>query len=343
MRALLIVPCVLLAVSALAQGGTRQERKMRSLLAKGKPYPAIRIANDMLVAKVPHPEFHVLRAEAYNSIADFSKAEYDAREAMRLFPDSTNGLFQLAMAEQGLGQLDSAAFHLRQVKQRAPSVEVCYRLAIVQRMRGQLPDALLEVDRALVLSKPDGPATARLHRVKGEVDAMMGDTASARIELDKAVDLAPKDPVNYNSRGFYLYALAGDHKRAIADYDRAIKLNPNYSYAFNNRGWSLYKTGETDKGIRDIQRARKKKPFNPYTYRNLGVIALETGDTTRACGLFRQSLERGFTALYGDEVERLITVSCKDRKTSTPAHPAPALQGPADGKGHQQVPRTNAP
>jgi len=343
MRALLIVPCVLLAVSTLAQGGTKQEHKMRSLLAKGKPYPAIRIANDMLVDKVPHPEFYVLRAEANNSIAEFGKAEYDAREAIRLFPDSTNGLFQLAMAEQGLGQLDSAAFHLRQVKQPSRSVEVCYRLAIVQQMRGQLPDALLQVDEAIAMSRPDDPATARLHRVKGEVDAMMGDTASARIQLDQAVSLAPKDPVNYNSRGYYLHAWVGDHKGAIVDYDKAIKINPNYSYVFNNRGWSLYKLGETDKGIKDIQRARKKKPFNPYPYRNLGVIALETGDTARACGLFRESLQKGFTALYGDEVEKLVTVSCKNEGAPVLPHPAPIMKGPADQKGEQQLPRTNAP
>ncbi|MEO8733930.1 MAG: hypothetical protein ABI373_06340, partial [Flavobacteriales bacterium] len=224
MRALLIVPCVLLAVSALAQGGTRQERKMRSLIAKGRAYPAIRIANDMLVAKEPHPEFYALRAEAYNSIADFGKAEADARQAMRLFPDSTTGLFQLAMAEQGLGQLDSATFHLLQVKQRKPSAETCYRLAIVEQMRSQLSDALLQVDEAIAMSKPNDPTTAPFHRVKGEVDAMMGDTVSARIQLDQAVALAPKDPVNYNSRGYYLHAWVGDHKGAIADYDKAIKL-----------------------------------------------------------------------------------------------------------------------
>ena len=343
MRALLIVPCVLLAVTALAQGGTKQERKMRSLLARGKPYPAIRIANDMLVAKVPHPEFYVLRAAAHNSIGDFSKAEYDAREAIRLFPDSTNGLFQLAMAEQGLGQLDSAEYHLRQVKRRAPSAEVCYRLGIVQQMRGQLPDALLQVSEAIAMSTPDDPATAPFHRVKGEVNAMMGDTASARIELDKAVALAPKDPVNYNSRGFYLHAWVGDHKGAITDYDKAIKINPNYSYVFNNRGWSLYKIGETEKGIKDIERARKKKPSNPYTYRNLGLIALETGDTAKACGYLQESIQKGFTALYGDEVEKLVAVSCKNEKLAMPAHPKPVTKAPVDQQGQQQLPRTNAP
>src|SRR5690606_35157986 len=131
-----------------------------------------------------------------------------------------------------------------------------------------------------------GPDAAKLHRVKGEVAAMAGDSLLARTALDRAVALAPDDPVNYNSRGYSGHAFRGDHAGAIAEYDKAIKLNPNYSYAFNNRGWSLYKTGQTAKALKDIQHARKKKPRNPFIYRNLGIISVEGGDTLQGCIYF---------------------------------------------------------
>lgn len=341
MRSVVLIMAAVLPIFLLAQGETRQERKVRAQLAKGKAYPAIRISSGML-GKGDHPEFYALRAEGYNSIAEHAKAEADARMAIRLLPDSVSGLYQLALAEQGLGRLDSAAIHLRMVLERAPGTEVRYRLALVEQMQGNLPEGMREIDKALAEVDATAPASARLHRVKGELAAMMGDSAMARKQLDKAVELAPSDPVNYNSRGFYGHAWLGDHAGAIADYDRAIKLNPNYSYAFNNRGWSEYKIGETDRGIKDIQRARRKKVHNPYIYRNLGVIALETGDTAKACMLLRQALDRGFTAQYGDEVKDRIGASCGS-SPDAPVVPVQPSQGTIDRKTDQPVPRSNAP
>ena len=340
MRSSLLACLLLFATLAMAQDGTRQERKARALLAKGKPYPAIRIASGML-QKGTHPEFYILRATGYNSIAEFEKAETDARKAVRLIPDSISGLFQLALAEQGLGRLDSAAAHFTEVIQRMPGVEAYYRRAMVEQLQGRLSEAVADIDRALVLENP--ATSAKLHRIKGELAAMAGDTTMADRELDKAVQLAPDDPVNYNSRGYYGHAFRGDHAGAILDYDRAIKLNPNYSYAFNNRGWSYYRSGHTDKGLRDIQRARKKKVHNPFVYRNLGVIALETGDTAKACVLFRQALDRGFTALYGTEVEDLMAALCKETVKGKPVVPVQAPQGIIDRKTNQPARRNNAP
>jgi tetratricopeptide (TPR) repeat protein len=342
MRYLVMATSILLASIVLAQESTRQERRMRALMAKGKPYPAIRIANGMLGAS-PHPEFYALRAEAFNRIAEFGKAEVDARKAMRAFPDSTEGLFQLALAEQGQGLLDSAVVHLREVERRDPSTEAGYRMALVLEAQGNFREGLSRIGQAIAMSGPDGPETAHLHRVKGELCALAGDTASARAELDKAVALAPDDPVNYNSRAYYIHAWAGDHRRAIEDYDRAIRLNPNYSYAFNNRGWSEYKLGEREKSIKDIQRARRTKPFNPYIYRNLGIIALEAGDTAKACMLFREALDRGFTAQHGDEVEKLMAASCGGQGLSGPRVPVQAPQGTLDRKDVHPPMRTNAP
>lgn len=342
MRGWWFIGVFLLPVLLAAQGGTRQEKKVRALLERGKPYPAIRIASGML-AKGGHPEFHALRAEGYNSIAEHAKAEADARSALRLLPHEVAGLYQLALAEQGQGDLDSAAAHLRQVLAQVPGVELRYRLALVEQMADRPALAMQEIDTALQMAGPAGPATARLHRVKGEVAAMLGDSAMAREHMDRSIELAPADPVNYNSRGYYLHAWNGDHAAAIADYDRAIKLNPNYSYAFNNRGWSLYKNGEVDRGRRDILRAKRKKVHNPYVYRNLGVIALETGDTAKACMLLRQALDKGFTALHGNEVQELIAASCKASPGTAPQAPVQPAQGTLERRTDTPSRRTNAP
>lgn len=342
MRVKILLALLLLAATATAQERSRTERKVRHKLAKGKAYPAIRLCTGAL-GNEGGPVFHLLRAEGYNSIAKFRKAQADARQAMHLLPDSVGGLFQLAVAEQGLGLLDSADLHFTAVLERTPGVEALYHRALVRKLQGRLAEAIRDVDRALAMRNANEKESSGLHRVKGELAAMTGDTLLARTELNKAIALGPDDPVNYNSRGYYLHAWRGDHRAAIADYDHALKLNPNYSYAFNNRGWSLYKLGETEKGLRDIARARRRKPGNPYVYRNLGVIALETGDTTEACLMLQKALDHGFTGLYGTEVEDRMAESCRKAAESNPQPVQPPKKKALNPKTADPPARINAP
>lgn len=337
---LLLLVCTL-PVFVFGQTMSHQERKVRRQLAKGKAYPAIRVATGAL-SRLNQPVFYALRAEGYNSISEFEKGQGDARTAIRLMPDSANAWLQLAIAEQGLGRMDSAAVHLRHALETQPLSEARYRLALVERARGDLDAAQAAINAGLAASGTMRQDSIRLCRAGAELAAQQGDTARSRTLFSIALALDPRDPVTYNSRGFWLWAQQGKHARAVADYDQAIKLNPNYSYAFNNRGWSEYKLGERDKGLKDIRRARKRKKRNPYIYRNLGIIALDGGDTAKACVNFRQALELGFTAQHGDEVEKLIDLHCGGTPDK-PIVPVQAPQNTTDRKENAPVPRTNAP
>ena len=131
---------------------------------------------------------------------------------------------------------------------------------------------------------------------------------------------------------------------AVADFSKAIKQNPNYSFAFNNRGWSRFKLGDTNGAIKDIDLARSKKPDNPYIYRNLGIIALEKKDVRGACTHFQHALELGFTALHGDEVERLVKEHCPNAlPRSGVRENAPSGTSTDPGTRSRTRSRSNAP
>lgn len=317
-----------------------REAKVRAYLDRGKAYKAIAQCDAML-GRDPEPRFLALRAEAYNRLGEHDKAGRDARAAVRAFPSDAGAYLQLGMAEQGMGLADSAVAHLRTSISLRGTAEARLRLAGVLRSQGHPAAALAELELATKDLPAGDPRLAGLERARGECLATAGDTLGARAAFERSLAMAPDDPVTYNSRGWFLYALHGRHTEAVADYDRAIRLNPNYSYAFNNRGWSRYKLGDVDRGIADIEKARRRKAFNPYIYRNLGIIALEQGDRQRACDQFRKALGLGFTEQFGGEVQDLVDANCQG--SAAP----PALVKPA-GAPRKDVPkappaRSNAP
>jgi len=318
---------LLLPWPAAAQDGKTGD-KVRGLYAKGKVYAGIRKCTRGLSGKSPEQALLVLRAEGYNRIGEHGKAAADARAAR---PHVSGGraqaaALQLGIAQAGLGWPDSARVWLDRSLGAEDDAEAHYRIGLLDRAAGRCGEAIAAFDRALALH----PDRTNALRERGGCRAVLGDTAGARADIDRALAIAPRDPANWNSHGFHVHAAHGRYAEAIADYGRAIKLDPNYSYAFNNRGWAWYKLGEKDKALRNIAMAGRKKKDNPHVYRNLGVIALESGEKERACGHFRAALGLHITALAGPEVEDLFRIHCG----VPPAAPDPA-KPPA--------PRTNAP
>lgn len=341
MRTLLLLACAFSALSTFSQKDpmAKREAKVRRLLAREKPYKAISLCNGALGIE-DRPIFHVLRADARNRIGDHFQAMNDARTGVAGLPKDPEAILQLAIAQQGVGNTDSAVILYRGLLALKDEPNTRYRLATTLQFAEDYPAALAELSGAMA-SVPEGdPSIPKFLRSRGECMALARDTAGARTTFQQALALVPDDPVILNSRAWFLYAAWGDHARAITDYNRAIKQNPNYSYAFNNRGWSKFKLGDTAGALKDINLARKKKPLNPYPYRNIGLIALHNGDSEEACDSFRRALELNYTALHGDDVERLFQEHCAKGKPV----PTPAPVNTPDGRKPPPPPaRTNAP
>lgn len=329
-----IVIVIISCTSALARAqDVKAWEAVNVLYAKGKVYSGIRKCDHMLAGKAPQQEFLVLRADGLNRIAENERAARDARQAYGVLEGEfrSQAALQLGIAMVAMGAPDTARFWLHRSLGSADDSEAFYRLGLLDKARGACSSAIQSFNTVLARY----PDRTNVLIERGACHALEGDTVRARQDLDKAVEIAPRDPVVWNSHGFYLHAQAGRYREAIADYDRAIRFDPNYSYAFNNRGWAFYKLGDTEKALKNIALAGRKKKANPYVQRNLGIIALESGNTDRACSHFRTALDMRFTELHGDEVKELMTVHC-GRSTVPAAVPDNAPSKPV-------APRTNAP
>lgn len=327
----------LLFMGAASLAGNAQyeklEAKVRRALAEGKPYRAISLSERALTRKEAPAVFHVLRAEGFSRIGRYTSAMAE----LKLVPDLRESMeyqANLIGAHTGLDQLDSAEALIPAQVDPAATEEFLYRAGRVLALRHRWSEALAFFDAGVVRNA----SSARMVRERGACYAMLGDPVKAGVDLDKAVQLEPRDAAGYNSRGYYRYMVFGEYATALADMDRAIKQDPNYGYAFSNRGWCHYQLGDTVRALRDLRLAIRKNPTNAYAYRSLGIMDLERGDTVQGCGELHRALELGFSGTYGAEVEDLVRRHCA-APLDKPAPTAPPANAPAP----PAKPRTNAP
>lgn len=302
MRSYIVGVGVLCALVGSAQDRNERElRNVRRLLDQGKVYPALRRCDGLMTRDMEKAPVLLLRAEANARVRSYPAALEDARAALAGGLDESGrqqAWYWTGMVWLGLQQGDSA---IEAFTQATPGPDRDLRMAMSLSLTGRCREAIVLYDALLAARE----TTAAL-RERGACLAREGDTARARADLDRAIALDPRDPVNWNSRGFHRWALSGEHERALADYAQAIKLNPNYTYAINNRGYSRLKLGQVDKARRDVLLAGRRNEDNPYVDHNRGLIALAEGDSARACGAFRMAEAKGGTPLHGSELKDLL-------------------------------------
>lgn len=106
-----------------------------------------------------------------------------------------------------------------------------------------------------------GSVTAQSNSV-GNMTLMQ--TVNVVADLDKAIELSPKNAYLYYDRG-YVYAQRGDWFLAIEDYTRAIEADPALAEAYYNRGLAMLKVDKTPEAIRDLGKAGEGGLYKAYS------------------------------------------------------------------------------
>jgi tetratricopeptide (TPR) repeat protein/S1-C subfamily serine protease len=86
----------------------------------------------------------------------------------------------------------------------------------------QYPQAIAICNEMIRLDR-----AAYIYNIRATIKLQSGDAKGAIADLDRAININPKYPEAYLTRGL-LRSELGDAKGAIADLDRAININPNY-------------------------------------------------------------------------------------------------------------------
>lgn len=148
---------------------------------------------------------------------------------------------------------------------------------------------------------------------RGNAYALSGNLDAALADFDKAIDLKPDYAEAFLNRAYYIKERRGDLEGALADYSKSIEVsqNDNDAYALSNRSLVKMKMMEIAGAKEDVNRSIMLDPENAFAYRNRALIFIQEMKNDSACADLKKSIELGFGADHGGEVDSLIKIICQ--------------------------------
>jgi tetratricopeptide (TPR) repeat protein len=113
----------------------------------------------------------------------------------------------------------------------------------------------------------------RLHRQKSYQEALA--------ELDKAIEIDPRNAEAYYWRGRTLISL-GRLDQGVDDFKTAVKFKPDYAEAYDYLGWLASQRGEVDEGIAYLTKSIDLKSENAWAFFNRSRMFFSKGDVASA-------------------------------------------------------------
>ncbi|HEY8561074.1 MAG TPA: TonB family protein [Pyrinomonadaceae bacterium] len=105
------------------------------------------------------------------------------------------------------------------------------------------------------------PPDYTFYQNRANANFVIGEYDSAITDYNKAIELNPKEPDVFFSRGL-AYFNKQSYTPAIADFDKVIELDPKEAMAYFKRGNALEKTGSFERALTDYRKAVELDPEN---------------------------------------------------------------------------------
>jgi Tfp pilus assembly protein PilF len=165
------------------------------------------------------------------------------------------------------------------------SANARYQLGRELQEMGRLREARVELDRALELAPDLLPA----HIFLGVLLADQGDLAGAKPHFEQALKIDPKNAEVLNDLGIVLDE-QGDLSNAKTHLELALAIDPKYALAQNNLGIVLAKLGDLAQARVHQERAVSITPDFADAHYQLGLTISKLGDLTGAVDHLEQAL-----------------------------------------------------
>lgn len=239
------------------------------------------------------------------------KALEAVRKAVKLEPNDSEILAQLATVLGDLGELDEAIPIYEKVIKAEPDNPM------YEFMLGGLLIKFERNDEAIKLfqdmlkrNASNDEITKLIHSHLSIIYVNQGDYARGQAELEKVLERYPDDPGVNNDLG-YLYAEQGKNlERAEAMIRKALKDDPD-NYAFlDSLGWVLFKLGRYQEAVAPLEKAvelhkkaeeRGAASPDATLADHLGDVYLQLQEVEKAREIWREAEEAAANAIPPDK------------------------------------------
>ncbi|NOY39536.1 MAG: tetratricopeptide repeat protein [Nitrospirae bacterium] len=128
-----------------------------------------------------------------------------------------------------------------------------------------------------------------------------GQMQAAFVELQKSIELAPRNKMAHNALGI-VYRYFENTEKAEEAFKTAISIDPQYSEAYNNLGVVYMRTSQWDKAIKAFRKAlaNLQYPTPETAFTNLGKVYYRKGEIDKSIRAFKKAIKRspGYNAPY---------------------------------------------
>ncbi len=330
---------ILLSKNALSKNNPAEaQRILKEALDNTPNVSILRYAYAQLLMETNHltdsyEQFELLNKERPNhaniiftlgvlakQLDNLEQAKKHFKQLIRLKKRINDARLLLGEIEEHLGNNREAIEWYDQITGEG-SVRAQVRIAILLSREGAL-DKAREILKALRTSTPE--LTARIYLAEAGLLMNAGDTESAMLIFNEAIDQFPQDTsllyarsILHSTRGEIEllendllrvitidpnhadalnalgYALADQTTRyseALSYIERALKLKPNHPAILDSMGWVLFRLGRNDEALKYLQRAMQLQP-DPEIAAHLGEVLWATGKTTQARQVWNKALD----------------------------------------------------
>jgi tetratricopeptide (TPR) repeat protein len=206
-----------------------------------------------------------------------------ARSRARPRPQVVN-LLRRADAKRARGELEAARADLDEALRLEPqSVEGLAARGNLRRRLGDLAGAREDFEAALTLDADDYDSLVG----RGRIRALDDDTEASLADLSRAIELDAECPDAYVARGFALaFAVPRREAEAAADFEQVLAFEPEHPEALTGIG-VLAMEERPEEAAAAFGRALQAEPEQPLALAFRGALGGGTGllDLKRACGL----------------------------------------------------------
>lgn len=173
---------------------------------------------------------------------------------------------------------------------RATKLKVLDAIGNILRARKLYGEAIGYYDQAIALLKKPRKQDWVYFYARGTCHEREINWPKAEADLQKALDLAPDQPLVLNYLGYSWIDQGLNLKKGLKLIERAVALKPDDGYIVDSLGWAHFKLGNIKQAVLFLERAVELRPDDPILNDHLGDALWRAGRQREAKFQWEQAL-----------------------------------------------------